>query len=194
MRTPAHTYARRMRLSRLAPRPLAAAGMALLVLTAAGCGGHSDAAAATAISDSIMRQQKSGSTQVLNVDRKQADCIGKGLVDKIGTDRLQKYGLLTKNLKMSKSVTSVQMSSKDANAAADTFFACTNVMKMIHDAMTQNAQISPTVQACFDKALTKPTVHGMFVAMFEGKQQQATKDLSSKLMSCALGSGTAPSP
>ncbi|MGN6131659.1 MAG: hypothetical protein ACTHOK_15060 [Nocardioidaceae bacterium] len=170
-------------------RPLAAALTVLALGSVAACGGNDDATAAKSISSSILADQKTGNTQVLDVDRKGADCIGHGLVDKIGTDKLQKYGLLTKDLKMSKNVTAVHMSAADANAAADTFFACADVMKMMHKVMSTNTAVDPKIKACFDKALTKPTVHGMFVSMFRGKQDQATKDLSRTMMKCALPNG-----
>lgn len=179
-----------MRLSRpTLKRPLAAALTVLALSSVAACGGNNDATAAKSISDSIVADQKSGNTQVLDVNRQGADCIGKGLVDKIGTDKLQKYGLLTKDLKMNKDVTAVHMSAPDAKAAADTFFACTDVMKMMRTVMSANTAINPKIKACFDKALTKPTVHGMFVSMFEGKQAEATKNLSQTLMRCALPNG-----
>ncbi len=171
-------------------RPLAAALTLLALGSVAGCGGNDDATAATSISDSIMQGQQAGNTQVLDVNRKGADCIGHRLVDKVGTDKLKKYGLLTSDLKMKKDVTSVKMSPADANAAADTFFACTDVMKMMRTAMSTNTGVSPEVKACFDKALTKDAVHGMFVAMFSGKQAEATKNLTSALMKCAMPGGT----
>ena len=46
----------------------------------------------------------------MQVKQKDADCIGNGLVDKVGTEQLQKYGLLTKDLKLNKDVTTVKMS------------------------------------------------------------------------------------
>lgn len=169
---------------------LVAAVLAVLAVTTAGCN-NADATASKSISDSIMKDQQSSSSSVMKVNRKGADCIGNGLVDKIGTDKLQKYGLLTKDLKMNKDVTSVKMSAKDANSAADTFFGCTDVMGMMKKAMEQGGNVSPKVQACIDKALTKDSVHSMFVAMFSGHQSQATKELSSRLMTCAVGSGPA---
>lgn len=184
------TYAPRMRLSLpTLKKPLAAALTVLALGSLAACGDNADATAAKSISDSIVSDQKAGNTQVLNVNRKDADCIGHGLVDRIGTDKLQKYGLLTSDLKMKKDVTSVHMSTPDAKAAADTFFACTDVMKMMHTAMEASTMVTPKVKACMDKALTKPSVHSMFVSMFSGNQGEATRNLSATLMKCAVPGG-----
>ncbi len=169
---------------------LVAAVLTALALTTSACGNKDDATAAKSISDSIMKDQQAGSSSVLSMDQKDADCIGKGLVDRVGTDKLRKYGLLTKDLQMNKDVTAVHMSAEDANASADTFFACTDVMGMINKAMRQGGNIDPKVSACIDKALTKDAVHQMFVSMFSGKQQAATQDLTAALMKCAAG----PSP
>ncbi len=168
-------------------KTLVAAVLAVVAMASTGCGNTDDSTAAKSISDSIMQDQKSGGTSVMSMQRDDADCIGKGLVDKIGTDNLQKYGLLTKDLKMNKNVTSVKMSSDDANSAADTFFGCTDVMGMMKKAMSQGGKIDPKVKACIDKALSKDAVHSMFVSMFSGKQQQATKGLTASLMKCATG-------
>ena len=64
-----------------------------------------------------MKSQKASSdnaSSLLSLKQKEADCIGKGLVDKIGTDQLKKYKLLTKDNKASKDVTAVKMSAGDA--------------------------------------------------------------------------------
>jgi hypothetical protein len=73
-------------------KTLAAGLLAALTFLLAGCGSGGDDVAAQSISDSIMKEQKkSGSTtsQFFTMKQKDADCIGKGLVDKIGTDQLQ---------------------------------------------------------------------------------------------------------
>ena len=86
-------------------KTLVAAGAVVLALGLSSCGGGSnddDAAASKALSDSIMKSQKSGNdaaSSLLTLKQKEADCIGDGLVDKIGTDQLQKYKLLTKDNK-----------------------------------------------------------------------------------------------
>ena len=78
-------------------RALAAVVLAALVLAVGGCG-NDDATASKAISDSIMKSRP-GSADLLTMKRKDADCIGDGLVEKVGTEKLQKYGLLTKDNK-----------------------------------------------------------------------------------------------
>ena len=109
-------------------KTLAALVTAVLALTLSSCGSNDDAKASKAISDSIMKEQKaSGSSDVFQMKQEEADCIGDGFVDKIGTDQLQEYKILTKELKPNKDVTGVTMSKDDAKAATDVFFDCTDV-------------------------------------------------------------------
>ena len=96
-------------------KTLAAAGALLLTFGLSSCGGGGDdAAASQALSDSIMKSQKSGSndaaSSLLDLKQKEADCIGDGLVDKIGTDQLKEYKLITADNKANKDVTAVKMS------------------------------------------------------------------------------------
>lgn len=171
-------------------KTLVAAVLAVLAVTTTACGSDEDTAAKS-ISATMMKQQKqgtSGAGDLVHLDQKDADCVGNGLVAKIGTDKLQKYGVLDDNMQMNKNITSVKMSPQDADKAANTFLACTDVMKTMDQAITQSGALDPKVKACIDKALTKGAVHDMFVAMFEGQQQQATKALTAKLMHCAMGS------
>jgi hypothetical protein len=172
---------------KLMKKPLATAVLVTLAMAMTGCGNNDDATAAKSISDSIVKDQQSGTSSVMQVKREAADCIGDGLVDKIGTDKLQKYGLLTKDLQMNKDVTSVHMSTHDADAAADTFFECTDVLGMMRKAMTAGQPIDPKIKACLNDTLTKDAVHSMFVSMFSGKQQEATKSLTEAMMKCAKG-------
>ena len=169
-------------------KTLVAAVLAVLAVTTTACSSNEDTAAKS-ISDTMMKQQGStGAAGVLTLKKSDADCVGKGLVAKIGTKKLQEYGVLDKNMHMNKNITSVKMSPQDANKAADTFLGCTDVMKSMDKALAQAGTIDPKVRACIDKKLTKPTVHDMFVGMFSGNQAQATKALSAKLMQCAMGS------
>ena len=101
-------------------KTLAAVAAAALTLTLSSCGGNDDAEASQALSASIMKAQASSSdnaSSLLSLKKKEADCIGDGLVDKIGTEQLKKYKMLTSDNKASKDVTSVKMSADDAKKA-----------------------------------------------------------------------------
>lgn len=167
--------------------PTIAVLVALAATLSACGGGGDDAKAADAISDSIVSDQNAGS-DVMQVNREDADCIGDGLVDKIGTEQLQEYGLLTEDLKVDKQVTNVKFSTEDAKAATDTLFDCTDVMGMISKSMPTQGMDEAT-RKCIEDVLTEDAVRGMFVNMFSGKQDEASQALVEPMMKCAAGQG-----
>ena len=155
-------------------------------------GGNDDAEASKALSASIMKSQKSGGDQassLLSLDQKEADCIADGLVDKIGTDQLQEYKLLTADNKASKDVTAVKMSKGDAKSATDVLFDCTDVPGMMNKAMTSSGQVPKEMQACVTKALNEDALRGMFTEVFAGNQEAAQQKLVEPMMKCAAPSG-----
>lgn len=182
-------------------------GTLLLSLTACGGSGGSGSTAASSrstqdvkasksISASIMKSQKAatGSSQFFSMSQKDADCIGNGLVDKIGVKQLQTYKLLDKDLKTSGSVTNAKMSAKDAGSASGVLFGCTDVQGMMKKAISKSGNLPPTMKPCVDKTLTESNLKSMFTQIFQGQQQAAQKELVTPLMKCATaaagGGGT----
>ena len=167
---------------------LAALAATLLALTLGSCGNNDDAEASQAISASIMKSQSSSgdsASQLLSLKKKEADCIGSGLVDKIGTDQLKQYKLLTKDNKAGQDVTRVKMSKGDAESATDVLFGCTDVPGMMKKAMNSSGQVPAQMRACVDKTLTEQALRGMFTNVFQGNEEQAKKDLITPMMRCA---------
>lgn len=167
---------------------LAAATATLLALTLGSCGSNDDAEASQAISASIMKSQSSSgdsASQLLSLKKKEADCIGSGLVDKIGTDQLKQYKLLTKDNKAGQDVTRVKMSKGDAESATDVLFGCTDVPAMMKKAMNSSGQVPAQMRGCVDKTLNEQALRGMFTNVFQGNEEQARKDLITPMMKCA---------
>lgn len=172
---------------------LAAATATLLALTLGSCGSNDDAEASQAISASIMKSQSSSgdsASQLLSLKKKEADCIGSGLVDKIGTDQLKQYKLLTKDNKAGQDVTTVKMSKGDAESATDVLFGCTDVPGMMKKAMNSSGQVPAQMRACVDKTLNEQALRGMFTNVFQGNEEQAKKDLITPMMRCAKPGAT----
>jgi hypothetical protein len=172
---------------------LATTAAVVLALGLSSCGGaSSDAEASKALSASIMKSQRSGddaASSLLSLKQKEADCIGAGLVDKIGTDQLQEYKLLTKDNKASKDVTQVKMSKGDAEAATDVLFSCTDVSAKMNKAMTNSGQVPAEMRACVTKALNEKALRGMFTEVFAGDEAAAKQQLVEPMMKCAAPAG-----
>src|SRR3954451_341753 len=175
-------------------RAAGAALLAALALSVSACGNgggstgmsSEDKTAAKNISSSIMQSQKgSGSAQFLTLKKKDADCIGKGLVNKVGTDNLKKYGVLDKNLKPSKSgISDVKMSPADAKSTTSVLFGCADVEKMMQSAINKSGQIPKTMQSCVNKALSEDHLRPMFTQLFQGKTDAAQKALTGPMAKC----------
>jgi hypothetical protein len=174
-------------------KTLSAAILTVLALFLSSCGGGAsdsadDARASQAISDVAMRQDPQGPARFVKLQRKEADCIGKGLVDKVGTEQLQKYGLLNDDLKPTrKGLTAVKMSPADAKAATDVVFGCTDVTTKAKAAIGKSGIVPKRLGSCVDRTLTERTLRTLFTKLFEGRQQDATRALMAPLTRCALG-------
>ncbi|HEX4977430.1 MAG TPA: hypothetical protein VFV40_06145 [Nocardioides sp.] len=165
-------------------RPTVLLAALLLPLTACS-GSGDDEKAAKAISDSIMESQEkqTGNAQMFAMPREDADCIGEGFVDEIGTEQLQEYGFLTEDLKASEDFTNVEMSKEDAGAAADTLLECADVQEMLTKAMGD--QIDAKTRECFEGVLTEDALRSLFTKMFSGQQEEAGRELVQPMMECA---------
>src|SRR5215211_4261917 len=98
----------------------ASGAVLVLALGACGTGGDDDGNAADAISSSLTAD----SDQALQVTDEQADCVGEGFVDDIGTDKLTDYGILTEDLEASDKALDTKMDKADAEAAAAVLVGC----------------------------------------------------------------------
>jgi hypothetical protein len=146
-----------------------------------------EATAATSISDSLVQATASGSSasQMLTLNRKDADCIGKDMVDELGTDKLQKYGMLTEDMKVGTGLSSLKMSKPDAEATTDVVFSCTDVAAMMRTAIGKSGSIPKQLRGCVNNVLTEDNLRPMFGKVFQGKQAAAQKELTAPLLACA---------
>jgi predicted ATP-grasp superfamily ATP-dependent carboligase len=163
-------------------KTLVASVLAALTLTLAGCGNSDDDEAAKAISDSIMKEQGKAGGDVFVMKREEADCIGEGFVDNIGTEQLQDYGFLTEDLETADKMSEVKMSTEDAEAASGTLFDCADVQAMMSKAM---GDVPAEAKECLDKVMTEDALRDMFTLMFSGKQEAASQKMVKPMMECA---------
>lgn len=164
-------------------RALFVAGGLALTLTLAACGNDDDAQAAEALSASMM----DGADADFAVDQDQADCVGEGMVDRIGVDQLQEYGLLTDDLEVDGSVTNVTMEESDADEAADVIVSCIDAQGMIAEQFAADDSIGEEEQECLNEVLTDEALTNLFSMMFQGRESEATNELVGPLMSCMMG-------
>ena len=160
-----------------------ALGGLALTLTLAACGNDDEAQAAEAISSSMMES----SDEEFPVEQDQADCVGEGMVDRVGVDKLQEYGLLTEDLEMDGTVTDVQMEEGDADNAADVLVGCIDAQSILTDQFANDDTIGEEEQECINEVLDDEALTNLFSMMFQGREDEAMNDLIEPLMSCMTG-------
>jgi hypothetical protein len=150
-----------------------------------------DAKAAAAISGFFLNEQKpgSGAGQLLSTDRDDADCIGKGAVDRIGVDRLKKTGVLEDDLTVAMRTTT--MTADEATTMTDVMTGCTDIGEMMKKVVNNDRSdpLPKDVRVCLDRALTETSLRPVFVALFQGKDAAAQQALGGPLAGCARLAG-----
>jgi hypothetical protein len=150
---------------------------AVLALALTSCG-NDDEAASKAIAAGIM----DSNDQTFKVTQEQADCLGDGMVDEIGTDQLVEYGLITEDMKESEGIDSVKMSDADAQSAADVMQECADIKQIFTEAM--GTGMPEEAAACVDEKLTDEVLNDFLVAVFKDDQEAGTQGLMTALQEC----------
>lgn len=180
-------------------KTLTAAVLTVLALLLSACGASSGTSAAdkhdAKASRSIATQLKAGQggssdlTSQFSFTKKSADCVGTKLVDKIGTRKLQSYGIIDKSYRAKKSVSGFKLKSADAQKATDAFFGCIDVAGKVKALVAKSAASLPaSAKACINKVLTAANLKLVFVKFFEGDATGAQSELQGPLSKCATGS------
>lgn len=164
-------------------RALFVAGGLALTLSLAACGNDDEAQAAENISASMVEE----SDEDFPVDQEQADCVGEGMVDRIGVEQLQEYGLLNDDLEVDGEVTDVTMEEADADSAADVLVSCVDAQAMLTDQFAADDSIGEEEQACINEVLDNEALTDLFSLMFQGREDEAANSLMGPLMECMMG-------
>lgn len=152
----------------------------LLLLTAAGCGNSDDDKATAALATSLRENNGAGQFQL---SKKQAHCVAENMVDNVGTEDLQKYGILDKKLAVKKDVGNVKMSEGDAKGAADAMTDCVDAVDLVVKALGDSA--GKEAGDCLRDKLKEDDIHDFFQELFQGNQDEASKKIVGPMMGCA---------
>jgi hypothetical protein len=146
-----------------------------------------EATAAASISDSLVRAQKASGTtsSLLSVNRRDADCIGAGFVDRIGIAKLRKYGLLTADLKANENATALRMSAPDAATAATVTTGCTDIKTRLIKAISSTGAIPKKAKACLRRSFRQSDIRAALTAAFQGDQNGAQEKVTGPLLKCS---------
>jgi hypothetical protein len=152
--------------------------IAVFALALTGCGGGDDATASESISTAI----RDSDTQDMSLTQEQADCIGDGFVEEIGTDQLVEYKVLNDDLSVNEGVDNVEMSEADAKAAAGVVLDCADFKEVFTGMMEGMPEEART---CLDEALTDERLRDFLAATFSGDEDAAAvEELSAAVQEC----------
>ena len=152
---------------------------AVLLLAIAGCGNQDEEKAAKNLSASLSKGGQFGD------NKKDADCIGERMVETIGIEKLQKSGLLKKDLTVDENIGDLQMSKADAKRAATAITECTDTEALYEKLLTSSADLAPVVKKCVTDFVTEDAVEEVLAAEFAGDTTARTELLQKPMMECA---------
>jgi hypothetical protein len=169
---------------------LAAALASALVL--GGCGGADEEdRAKESISVYLVEQQAEG--QMVSLDEEGADCIADAMVEGIGVDQLQDYGLVDEDGEVLEDARTTAMEREDAEVMVDAVFDCTDVMTTMEEELaTATGGQTPEVRECLQDTLTEDLVREALVENFSGNEQEAQQRLMAPLAECITGGTDLP--
>lgn len=150
---------------------------AALALALTSCG-NDDEAAADAVAAGVLE----GNDDTFQVTQEQADCLGEGMVDEIGTDQLVEYGIITEDLEQSDGIDSVKMSQSDAESAAGVMQDCADIKKIFTDQLGDS--LPEEAATCIDENLSDEVLNEFLVAVFMDDQEAGTQSLMGALQEC----------
>lgn len=164
-------------------RILGAVLCAFFLLGTGACGSDDDDKASKSLSKSLQRDDGAGD---LKLSREQADCVAGKMVDKVGVEDLQEYGILAEDLTTKDDIGEVKMSADDAEGAADSMTECVDAVALVVDSLGDAA--GKEAGECLRDKLAEDEIHAFFEALFRGDQDRATQQLMQPMMSCVSDS------
>ena len=154
---------------------------ALLAVSLTACG-QDDQEASDAISASIMESND----ETFKVTQEEADCVGDGMVEQIGVDKLTDYGIITEDLKANDGIEDVKMSEGDASSAADVMAGCADIKELFTSAM---GELPQEAQQCVEENLDDEVLHNFLTAVFMNDQEKGNQELMGALSECLGAQG-----
>lgn len=152
-----------------------------LTLSLSACGVGEDDEAAAAISDGIVAQ--SSNDDGLNLDQKQADCVGEGWVTDIGVENLQEYGVITEDLAADVGLNEVEMSEEDGASAASVLNGCNDLTDLLLTSLGDELG-GEEVNACITEAVTEDDIEGIFAQVFAGEEAPEDNKVAAAVQQC----------
>lgn len=154
--------------------------LAAMLLALTACGGGDDSEAKDNIAEALLDGAEEGSP----FDDEAAECFADNVVDEVGVDKLQEYGVLTDELEVEEDIQETEMSEGDAEKAADAFVDCVDVDEFIGAALG-GEDVPEAVADCLEENLSEDTFRDVMKAGFMG-DEGAAQEAMGPAIECAM--------
>jgi hypothetical protein len=172
----------------MATRTCALAVALAVVLALAGCTDQkSDEERAVAALRADMVAD-AGMTTRRPVDDRQTGCVAKGMVDTLGLETLQHYGLLTDELRAGEPIEGVELKHEDADALAEVFAGCMDLESLMEREIVSGLDLSgrrkQRAAGCVRDTVTAEQVRRSMALELRGARNSVVEQLRGDLESC----------
>lgn len=158
----------------------------LFLLTA--CGGGGEDTAKESIKDELLSSDTDLAGTKLTDE--EAGCVSDGMVEDLGTEKLQDVGLLNEDNEVIKDAKPEDLSAEDADALAGTIVDCVDVQELMSEQMgAAMDQMTDEQTDCIKGAFDEDTIQDLISSGFQGEEPQLGGDLQEKVMGCVGGVG-----
>lgn len=157
------------------------AALCAVLLTLTACGGGEDEAKEN-IKASLL--EEGGDFAGTELTDEEATCLSDGMVDEIGTDKLQELGLLDEDNNVVEDANPDDLEKADADALAGTIVDCVDVQELMAQEMgPMMEQMDEEQQKCITDAFDDETIVELISASFQGEEPDTTA-LQETVMEC----------
>ncbi len=151
-------------------------------------GSNADAATAKDNIKAALLAEDTGLAPAADITEEQAGCVSDGMVDEVGVEKLQGYGLLNEDLEIEEQPDATAMDRGDAEAMAEVFVGCVDVEKLFEDQFAENGpQLSRKQRDCINEAVDADAIEAVLADTFQGEDAAPGRELQSQLMGCIGG-------
>ena len=141
------------------------------LLTLSACGGGGDESEAKDNLAESFAKEEGGALTGADLTEDEAGCLSDGLVDEVGVEKLQEYGILEDDLAVVEDADDVKFEAGDAAAFAGVVTDCVDVSQLITDQMAEQ-DLTAEQEECVSEALDEDAVRDLLSATFQGQEPE----------------------
>lgn len=160
---------------------VATSAVAVLSLGLSACGAGQEDASKTSLSESFQKQDLGG----MKVDEEQSDCMAGGIVDGVGVEQLQEYGILDEDGKVNEDIEKAELSEGDADTVSAALVDCIGTETIVKKQILQDAMTADQ-QDCVKEAMTEDKLKELISVGFQGadRTDEAVQELQADMTAC----------